>query len=92
MEGQDIIKCPQCGSNKVQVMPVKAALFLTAGCLMWIPIIGWIVGFFLLVVWFISLFIRGKKQLKCQECKHNFLVRKETYKKYKDYLLKGSIQ
>lgn len=92
MEGQNIIVCPQCGSNKVQVMPVKMALFASAGCLMWIPIIGWIAAPFVFLAWLISLFIRGKKSMKCNECKHGFTVKTETYKKYKNYLLKGNMQ
>lgn len=92
MEGQEIIKCPNCGSNKVQVLPWKTAIFATAGCFAWIPVIGWIVSPILLLIWFISLFITGKKSMRCQECKHNFKVKKSTYKRYKNYMLHGNIQ
>lgn len=83
-KGQDIIVCKKCGSNKVNKVPLGLQLFATAGCLMWIPIIGWVLAPIVFLISLLTPF--GKIVFKCEECKHQFPVDKETYKQYKEYL------
>ena len=82
--GQQIIVCKKCGSNKVNRVHVAIALFLSAGCFMWIPILGWICAPICLLLGLITMF--GRIVFKCEECKHNFAVNKNMYKEYKSYL------
>lgn len=85
MKGQDIIRCTKCDSNKVQVVPMKVALFLTGGCLIWVPVIGWIAAPIAWIVMFVLMFTKGHL-FRCAECKHAWNVDKGTYKEYKNKL------
>ena len=85
MNGQQIVKCTQCESNRVQVFPLVLAIFVSAGVLIWIPIIGWIGAPILFLLGIGLMFMKGK-MFKCNECKHTFMVDKSTYKEYKQKL------
>ena len=56
--------------------------FFTGGCLLWIPIIGWILAPFMLlaavVLWVMSLLPSGSVPFQCQACKQWFRVPKST--------------
>jgi predicted nucleic-acid-binding Zn-ribbon protein len=93
--GQQIITCKQCGSNKVQDMGGKGALIggglLGIGLGIWIPVIGWFImipaGLIMLAIGLFSLFFKTThRRFKCRECKYEFNVPIETYKEYKAYL------
>lgn len=56
-------------------MKLPVALFLTGGCLAWIPVLGWVLAPVLMVVgavWGIAAVVTGSarlKRLKCTSCK-----------------------
>ena len=77
--------CPKCGSPEVQrAGPGYWGLvcFLSGGCAIWIPIIGWVLApfFFVaaLVLWIAAL-VPGRERLsfQCQKCKCVFTVPKK---------------
>lgn len=84
---KNLIVCKKCESRAVNRVPVKSSLFVTGGCLLWIPIIGWIAGA-LLILWALLLTILpfGGVPMKCENCKYVFRVKRKTYKKYMKYL------
>ena len=54
--------------------------FATGGCLLWIPIIGWVMApiLFLLALffWISALVPSGRVSFQCQACKQWFTVKK----------------
>lgn len=87
MQGQNIIHCEKCGSNKVTKLPMFLILFASAGCMVWIPVIGWILApllFLAAIVW--AVLPKGKVLMRCEECKHVTAVEKPKYKEFKEYL------
>ncbi|WP_077623800.1 hypothetical protein [Sediminibacillus massiliensis] len=84
-QGQQIIHCPKCGENKVSMMPIALIIFLSGGCFVWIPILGWIVAPILFLIAIIMWVIpTGKVFMRCESCKHGFSVPKSEYKQYKE--------
>lgn len=85
MSGQEIIKCKKCGSNRITGIPVIAILFLSAGCFVWIPVIGWIGAPILLLAAIVLMVLpTGKRFVRCEDCKHSFDVDKSKYKEFKE--------
>lgn len=75
--------CPKCGSGNTKLIGpgIKGFIaFAGAGCLMWIPIIGWILAPILLIyaiaMWISALLPSGKLSYQCQECKQWFTLAK----------------
>lgn len=82
---QEIIKCEKCGSNNIKPMPLILGLFISAGCVMWIPILGWLLAPLLLAGMIAVMLIQLKVRLiQCQDCKHTFNVTAKKYKSYKN--------
>ncbi|MGG4307065.1 hypothetical protein ABEW49_00705 [Bacillus anthracis] len=86
-QGQQIITCKNCGSNKIQLMgPATFVMsFIAVGsCLLW-----FIITIPISIICFISAFIFAFlpfRFAKCQDCKHSQKVSKEKYKELKQYL------
>lgn len=79
----DWIPCPKCGSaNTRKIGPgiMGFASFFTGGCLLWIPIIGWVLAPFAflaaIVFWVMALIPSGRISFQCQGCKQWFSVAK----------------
>lgn len=75
--------CPSCGSPNVRKIGPGLMGFislLTAGCMIWIPVIGWIAAPVLVVLavvfWIMALIPSGKMSYQCQACKNWFTVPK----------------
>lgn len=84
--GQQVVFCKKCGSNKVEETSLKMTLlvggFITFSLGFWIPFIGWFlmipIGLIMMVMGFIALFIPKKDySMMCQDCKHITKVSKE---------------
>jgi RNA polymerase subunit RPABC4/transcription elongation factor Spt4 len=81
---RDIVFCTHCGSsktNKISFALIGSASFLTAGCLMWIPILGWIMApiCFLgaIVLWVLAAVSDGKELFHCKNCNRYFKITKK---------------
>jgi Zn finger protein HypA/HybF involved in hydrogenase expression len=89
-EGQRIVECPNCGSNKVKVNPlIKNILISAALIFIFIPVIGWITGpIMAAVAWSANKAAKKEniKAMKCEECKHSFRIPGEKYEEYETYL------
>ena len=75
--------CTKCGNPNVRMIGPGLMGFVslfTAGCMVWIPVIGWITApFFLLaavVFWFWALSPSGMATFQCQACKQWFTAPK----------------
>ena len=66
-------------------MPIVLIMGASGGCMIWVPVIGWIAAPILFLIALIMMFAKGKF-MKCNECKHVFNVEKATYKEYKEHL------
>jgi predicted RNA-binding Zn-ribbon protein involved in translation (DUF1610 family) len=73
---QQWIPCEKCGSAKTQRIgagTVFLASFIGAGCMMWIPVIGWILAPILLIIAVVAalsaLLPSGRVVFQCQACK-----------------------
>lgn len=84
VKGQQVITCPKCGENKVKQTPVALIILLTGGCLVWIPVIGWIFGAGFILAGIILFFIPVLKAFQCMQCRHGWFVSKKKYKEYKE--------
>ena len=79
----DWVPCPKCGSARTQKYShglIGGGSFVMASCLMWIPVIGWILApiFFLLACafWIYALIPSGRIKFQCQACNQWFTIRK----------------
>ncbi|MBC2263744.1 hypothetical protein HCB37_04350 [Listeria booriae] len=90
-EGQNVVTCKNCGSNKVNFTgSLSSILFITgilfAGVGIWIPIFGWFVmvpiGLIVMLSSIPALFYK-KKNFRCVDCKNKFTITKEQYLEYK---------
>ncbi|WP_420768772.1 hypothetical protein ACNR9V_03335 [Parageobacillus thermoglucosidasius] len=83
MKGQTVIRCPQCGGNKVRESTLfKSLLALTFFCT--VTIIGIPLAIIFALIWaFLRLASKGRKQMVCEECKHNFSVSQLTFEQYR---------
>ena len=99
IKNKSSIECPKCGqqatvtSASSTFYTVGIASLLTGGCLLWIPILGWIaapIAFIIsivsIVLGIISSFTSGAI-VECEYCKTKYTLTKEEYKRYK----KGNI-
>lgn len=87
MEGQNIICCPNCGSNKVKRNRILTMFVIVALGILIIPIIGWILSPFFLILALSGWIVKKAKDIelmKCTPCKHQFQVSPEVYKSYKE--------
>lgn len=80
MNGQQIIKCPRCGGNKVSKLQL-GSFFLILSVLFFITVIGIPIAIGLFVYWLISK-KKYERTFVCQECKHNFQVSDEVRLRY----------
>lgn len=86
MEGQQIITCPKCGGNKMSPVPLWLVFLISGSCLLWIPIVGWVLApIFLIAAAVMPLLPKGGIFIRCNDCKHTFPVKKDKYKEYKEY-------
>ncbi|MDC2866498.1 hypothetical protein [Bacillus sp. BP-3] len=85
MDGQNIIKCPKCGSNKIQLIKkshVIGILFLCMS-LSTIFIITIPIAFIFFILMIGALF--GKvRRARCLECKH--IIKKVEEEQYKEFV------
>jgi|GEM_PF-2281358 len=97
--GQQVVICPNCGSNKVKITTAGASgcagfgvgfLLICTG--IWIPIIGWAVvmplGAIIMILSLILPWFAKSASVSCQECDHKFKISKEKMKKYNKYVYK----
>ncbi len=63
------MECPRCGSEKVNKKPMGVTFFASGGCLMIIPVIGWIIG---LLCWLMAIYYGIKPMYSCHECGKDF--------------------
>ncbi|WP_411955111.1 hypothetical protein ACKXGF_04945 [Alkalibacillus sp. S2W] len=86
-EGQNIITCNKCGSNKVDRLPLALTFLVIGACIVWIPVLGWFLAPILfLIALIIPIMFYKKVFMKCKDCKHIFDVKKDVYKEYKEFL------
>lgn len=78
------VPCPKCGSAKTQRMGrglMGFISFATGSCMLWIPVIGWVLAPILFVVavvlWISALLPSSKISFRCQSCKEWFTVPRE---------------
>lgn len=79
----DRVPCAKCGSaNTRKIGPglMGFASFIMGSCLLWIPVIGWLlapIAFILaMFFWLSALIPSGRISFQCQACKQWFIVRK----------------
>lgn len=91
-KGQQLITCSKCGSNKLRKADssgtVAGMLLLFGFLIVWIPIVGWILGT-LLILGGLAVAILASipslnttKTMQCVECKNRFKVDKEVFKQW----------
>lgn len=98
-KGQQIVTCPNCGSNKIKVTTAGASgcagfgmgfLLIVVG--IWIPVIGWFVviplGGIIMLLSLILPWLAKNATVNCQDCGHRFKISKETMKEYNRYIYK----
>lgn len=69
--------CPRCGAEGKRVGPLAwlGATFVGAGCLMWVPVVGWVLIPILLVVGVIGAVVAGMREAyTCPGCRHRWVV------------------
>ena len=92
------IECPKCGQQAIITTTSSVLIglgiiaLLAGGCLIWIPILGWvcapiafILGFVFIILGIISAIIGGAK-IECEHCKSKY---KLTKSEYKDFMRDG---
>ena len=84
----DWIPCPKCGSAKTRRTGYGVwgwASFAMGGCLLWIPVIGWILAPFFLIfalaLWITSILPSGNAIFNCQSCNETFKIPKSELPK-----------
>ena len=82
-KSSDGVPCTKCGSTETKKIGPGLMGFISlimGSCLLWIPIIGWVLApFFLLAavfLWVSALFPSGKISFQCQSCKGWFTVKR----------------
>lgn len=89
--GQEVIRCKNCGSNKVEISNTGCGLFGSGIVLIlmgiWIPIIGWFyiipAGVIMMLIGILFPIIIKNKSVTCKSCNHKFSVNKKVYQAYK---------
>jgi Zn finger protein HypA/HybF involved in hydrogenase expression len=79
---QTVIKCPQCGGNKIKSMKIVTSAFMWLGLICCITIIGLPIGIIFLGASLVTKLTNYHLKFNCRECKHNFKVSESTYIKY----------
>ena len=95
VKNKSYIECPKCGkqakitSVSSTCYTIGVASLLAGGCLLWIPIIGWIgaplafiLGTIFLVIGIIAAMIGGAV-IQCSHCNSTYNLTKSEYKKFK---------
>lgn len=95
VKNKSYIECPKCGkqatikSASSIFFSAGAILWLAGGCLLWIPIIGWIgaplafiLGTIFLVIGIIAVIVGGAV-IQCSHCNSTYNLTKSEYKKFK---------
>ena len=95
VKNKSYIECPKCGkqakitSVSSTCYTIGVASLLAGGCLLWIPVLGWIcaplaflIGIVFIVLGIISSLTAGVI-VECENCKTKYTLTKEEYKKYK---------
>jgi hypothetical protein len=95
VKNKSYIECPKCGkqakitSASSTCYTIGVASLLAGGCLLWIPVLGWIcaplaflIGIVFIVLGIISSLTAGAI-VECENCKTEYTLTKEEYKKYK---------
>ena len=95
VKNKSYIECPKCGkqakitSVSSTCYTIGVASLLAGGCLLWIPVLGWIcaplaflIGIVFIVLGIISSLTVGAI-VECENCKTKYTLTKEEYKKYK---------
>lgn len=84
------MKCENCQSNKIKPsFRVWIVLLITAGCLVWIPILGWVgAPLLLLLVFPVYMAERGKRAVQCNECSNRFMVPKQEFRDWQSSIHK----
>lgn len=95
VKNKSYIECPKCGkqakitSVSSTCYTIGVASLLAGGCLLWIPVLGWIcaplaflIGIVFIVLGIISSLTAGAI-VECENCKTKYTLTKEEYKKYK---------
>ena len=82
-KSQDWSPCPHCGSSNTQKFGpglIGFGSFCMGGCMLWIPVIGWVLAplCFLLTLffWIIAIIPTGSSSFHCQTCKKWFSIPK----------------
>ena len=74
-------ECPKCGSNaNMGGWSWVLILFATGGCMLWIPVVGWVAAPFLFlgaIVMAIGVAVGKKLVLTCSNCKHTWITDKQ---------------
>lgn len=80
----DWVPCPKCGNaNTRRIGPglMGFGSLVMGSCLLWIPIIGWVLAPIFLVLavvfWIWGLIPSGRISFQCQNCKSWFTLRKD---------------
>ena len=95
IKNKSIVKCPKCNSEATMstiastLIGLGIILLLAGGCLIWIPILGWIcapisiiLGLVFIVVGLVYIPIGGAT-INCKSCNSKFKLTKAEYKMYK---------
>lgn len=85
MKGQQIIICPNCGSNKIRPLRPTSHYAFVCFILAIIPILGWMFFPFVLV-WMILRMFKKTRKTVCNECGITIIVSREQYKEYINFL------
>lgn len=90
------MQCPKCEeTKKIDRMPITLVLFVSSGCLAWIPILGWILApimLLLTVVYFVLSSIgKAGVSVQCKSCKHVWFVKKDIYKAFQGNIHKKEL-
>ena len=79
---QTIIKCPQCGGNKVRSMKVLTSTFMWIGVICCMTIIGIPIGVLSFLCALAAKLMKYHLKFSCRECKHEFKVSESIYGEY----------
>ena len=80
---QEVVQCKNCGSHKVKAMPLGWTFIILGLLLLWIPLLGLILGPTSIIVGLLFMFLPIPRPFRCEECKHSFNVKYKDYKQYK---------
>lgn len=79
---QTVIKCPQCGGNKIKSMKVLTSTFMWLGLVCCVTIIGLPIGIIFLGASLVTKLMNYHLKFSCRECRHEFKVSESIYGEY----------